>query len=189
MRTIKNLKAILLVLWSSSLLAAPDNTQLAVWANEAIVATYTYDYKNYLPRQREIAKYFSAAGWTAYSTALNSSGLPVTVEKNAYFVSAVATMPPEVKVINETQWQATMPVLVIYKNPQYQQKQTLLVTINFSQAPAGQGVRGLAINNLQAKVSQPACECQPPLPNNTTTNTNGELLLPHEGTAKTLEAL
>ena len=161
---LKNLKAVLLLLWSSSLLAAPDATQLAVWANEAIVATYTYDYKNYLPQQRNIAKYFTAPGWTAYSTALNASGLPAVVEKNAYAVSAVTTMPPEVKAISDNQWQATMPLLVIYKNLQYQQKQTLQVTINFSEAPAGQGIRGLTINNLQAKVSQPPCECQQPLP-------------------------
>lgn len=185
MRNIKNIKASLLLLWSSSLLAAPDATQLAVWANEAIVATYTYDYKDYLPRQRSIAKYFTAAGWTAYSTALNASGLPAMVAKNAYFVSSVATMPPEVKAINDTQWQATMPLLVIYKNPQYQQKQTLQVTINFSEAPAGQGVRGLAINNLQAKVSQPPCECQPPLPDSTVKPTSDGQQSPDAAPAET----
>ncbi|KTD07940.1 DotI/IcmL family type IV secretion protein [Legionella jamestowniensis] len=141
--------------------AAPDNTQLAVWANEAIVATYTFDYKNFLPRQKEIAKYFTAAGWTAYSTALNASKLPETVKKNYYTVSAVATLPPTLKTVNATQWEATMPLLVLYKNPQYQQKQNLLVTINFIQAPSGQGVRGLAIASLQSKVTQPACVCQP----------------------------
>lgn len=186
MLNIKNLKAVLLLLWSSSLLAAPDATQLAVWANEAIVATYTYDYQNYLQRQRNIAKYFTAAGWTAYSTALNASGLPAVVAKNAYYVSAVATMPPEVKAINDSQWQATMPLLVIYKNPQYQQKQTLQVTINFSETPAGQGIRGFAINNLQSKVSQPPCECQPPLPDSTVKPTSDVQQSPNAAPTETV---
>lgn len=160
---------VLLVL-STTGFAQPDNTQLAVWANEAIVATYTFNYENFLSRQRDIAKYFTAAGWTAYSTALHSSKLPEVVKKNYYAVSAVATLPPTIKTINATQWEATMPLLVLYKNPQYQQKQDLLVTINFVQAPSGQGVRGLAIASLQSKVTKPPCVCQPQSEEDTTTN-------------------
>jgi hypothetical protein len=161
MQQVKLSVFLLLSLISTASFAVPDNTQLAVWANEAIVATYSYDYKNFLLRQKEIAKYFTAQGWIAYSTALNAAKLPETVQKNSYFVSAVATLPPEIKVINSTQWQATMPLLVLYKNPQYQQTQQLLITIHFIPAPAGQGVRGLAIASLQAKVIEAPCKCQP----------------------------
>ncbi len=80
------------------------------------------------------------------------------MQQNAYFVSAVATWPVEIKAIDSSHWQAVMPVLVVYKNPQYQQKQTLEVTIHFTQVPSG--VRGLAMTSLQAKVSEPACECK-----------------------------
>lgn len=137
-----------------------NNTTYAVWANEAIVATYTYDYANFIQRQKEIAHYFTAAAWTSYSTALNASKLPLAVQKNKYEVSAVATLPPELKQIGKGAWQATMPILVIFKNPQYQQKQNLEVTIHFGQAPNGQGIRGLAINLLQAKIITPPCECK-----------------------------
>ncbi|WP_133128566.1 DotI/IcmL family type IV secretion protein [Legionella nagasakiensis] len=148
-----------LLLFPLQMQAAPDDTQLAVWANEAIVATYTYNYQNYLERQKEIAKYFTAKGWIAYSKALNASKLPDAVKKNAYYVSAVATMPPQVKNIGDNHWEATMPLLVVYKNPQYQQKQTLNVTIGFTVTPSGQGVRGLAITSLQSKVIQSPCKC------------------------------
>ena len=161
MHKINLYSALALLALSASAQADPDSTQLAVWANEAIVATYSYDFKNYLPRQREIAKYFTAPGWTAYSAALNASKLPEVVQKNSYFVNAVATLPPEIKTLSPGQWQATMPLLVVYRNPQYQQKQTLEVTIHFAQAPSGQGVRGFSINGLQSKVTQPACQCQP----------------------------
>lgn len=173
MLTAKHVGVIALLLVSTPALAL-DNTQLAVWANEAIVATYTYNYKNFIQRQREIAHYFTADGWTAYSTALNASKLPDAIATNAYFVSAVAMLPPEVTNIRANHWQATMPLLVIYKNPQYQQKQTLQVTVNFSVAPAGQGVRGLSINNLQSVVTTAPCECTPQAPSAASTTGDGQ---------------
>jgi hypothetical protein len=155
--------------------AAPlDETALAVWANEAIVATYSFNYTNFIQRQKEIAKYFTAKGWTDYSTVFLASKLPETVKANSYFVSAVATLPPKINAKSASQWQATMPLLVVYQNPQYQQKQTLEVTINFSQAPAGQGVRGLAITSLQAKTIKPACKCDATEENTTTTAPNAQ---------------
>lgn len=141
--------------------SVPDNTQLEVWANEAIIATYTYNYGNFLPRQKEIATYFSPEGWTAYSTALAASKLPESVQTNKYVVTAVATLPPHIKVLEPGKWEATMPILVLYQNPQYQQKQDLDVTIQFKQAASGSGVRGLTILSLQAKAGKPPCTCAP----------------------------
>lgn len=150
---------LLLFIAAQNTYSADANTQLAVWANEAIIATYSYDYKNYLQEQKEIAKYFTADGWMNYTKALNDSKLPDSVQKNNYFVSAVATLPPEIKKINDTYWQATMPILVLYTNPQNRQKQNLKVVLTFSQAASGQGVRGYNINSLQSTVIQPPCQC------------------------------
>lgn len=174
---IKSYALLGLLTFSLSVQAAPDNTALSVWANEAIVATYTYNYKNFLARQKEIAKYFTAEGWTAYSAALLASKLPESIQTNSYYVSAVATLPPQITLKAPNQWQAKMPLLVVYRNPQYQQKQNLEVTIDFKQAPSGQGVRGLSIISLQSKVTKAACKCQteeeshtqlPEAPNNNT---------------------
>ena len=150
--------------------AAPTETELAVWANEAIVSAYSYNFNNFMQRQKEIAKYFTAKGWTDFSTAFIASKLPEAVKANSYYVSAVATLPPVIKTLGVGKWQAAMPLLVVYKNPQYQQKQTLEVTINFSQAPAGQGVRGLAISSLQSKTIKPSCKCDL---NDDSSTTNG----------------
>lgn len=148
------------LLFSLTSYAAFDNIQLSVWANEAIIATYTYDYNNYISQQKQIAKYFTAQAWITYGTAMENVQLPETVQKNAYTVSAVALMPPTIKTVDKSHWQATMPVLVVYKNPQYQQKQTLEVALSFSIAPTGQGVRGLSITNFHSKVIQPPCRCE-----------------------------
>jgi hypothetical protein len=149
----------MLLIASYGAYAVPDKTQLSVWANEAIIATYTFDHKNYLQEQKRIAKYFTSSGWIAYSKALSDSKLPESIQKNQYEVSAVALLPPDIKSLDATHWRATMPVLVLYKNPQYQQRQTLEVVLDFGEAPAEQGVRGLSINSLQAKVTEPPCQC------------------------------
>lgn len=154
--------ALMLSLWFTASLqvqASPDNTALSVWANEAIVATFTYNYQNFLPRQKEIATWFTADGWIRYSKALEDAKLLDTITTNSYFVSAVATLPPEIKMLNEHQWQAVMPVLVLYKNPAYKQKQNLMVTLTFTEVTGGAGVRGLAIVNLQAVTVKPPCKC------------------------------
>lgn len=142
-----------------SAIATPDNTRMAVWVNEAIVATYTYNAHNYLSRQKEIAYYFTASGWIAYTKALTESKLPEAVQKNNYEVSAVATMPPTIKMVHADHWEAVMPLLVVYKNPEYQQKQHLMVTLQFTTTPPDQGVRGFAITSLQSAEVSPSCEC------------------------------
>lgn len=149
----------LLLIMCAQISYSAANTQLAVWANEAIIATYSYDYKNYLQEQKEIAKYFTGEAWMAYTKALNESKLPDSVQKNNYNVSAVATLPPEIKVIDNANWQASMPILVVYSNPEYQQKQNLKVVITFTQAASGQGVRGYSISSLQSTVIKPPCQC------------------------------
>jgi hypothetical protein len=139
--------------------ADPDRTELAVWANEAVVATYTYDYTNFNARQKEIARYFTANGWIAYSNALNASKLPDTIQKNKYEVSAVATQPPRLIILDPTHWIATMNILVVYQNPQYQQQQSLRIVLGFSPAPDGQGVRGMYATSMQTTVVKPPCQC------------------------------
>jgi hypothetical protein len=149
------------ILTASPSFAESVSPAQTVWVNEAIVSTYTFNHKNFIERQRNIATYFTSDGWMAYSKALNESKLPEAVQKNNYFVSAVATNTPTIKTVGPSKWEATMPLLVVYKNPQYQQKQTLSVTISFQRAPSGQGVRGLAITQLNSTVIKPACKCPP----------------------------
>lgn len=163
---------ILLLIFFQHSYASPEQAPLSVWVNEAIVATYSYGYKNYLEDQKKIAKYFTTDGWIAYSNALNASKLPDAVQKNLYQLSAVATQPPIITNLDPTHWKATMNLLVIYQNPQYQQRQNLKVAISFMQAPSGQGVRGYSITSLHATAIKPPCQCavekenaQPPAAN------------------------
>jgi hypothetical protein len=150
--------------YSLSYAAASEDAPLLVWANEAIIASYTFSAANYLDDQKKIARYFTSGGWIAFNKALNASKLPEVIKKNAYEVTAVATAPPELVTLDPTHWTVIMPILVQYKNPQYNQQQQLKVTLGFTTATAGQGMRGYAITSLQSVVTQPPCQCATPTP-------------------------
>lgn len=141
-----------------SAFAEPSETELAVWANEAIIATYTFDFEHFVSQQKEIAKYFTAEGWINYSKALEDSKLPTSIQTNSYYVSSVATMPPTIKMVPGKGWEAMMPILVIYKNPAYQQKQSLMITLDFTKTTK-QGVRGFAIYSIKSSIIKPPCRC------------------------------
>jgi hypothetical protein len=155
----RKLALVLLLFFVQLSHANPEQAPLSVWVNEAIVATYSYDYKNFLNDQKKIAKYFTVDAWIAYSQALNSSKIPNSVQKNLYYVSSVATESPVITSLGSNHWKATMKLLVDYKNPQYQQQQNLKVTIDFMSAPSGQGVRGYSITNFQSVPISPPCTC------------------------------
>lgn len=147
--------------WYSSVsIANPivNNIPQAVWVNEAIITTYTMDFEHFITQEKEIAKYFTSEGWISYSKALNASKLPENIKTNSYYVSAVATLPPTIKMIDKQEWEANMPILVIYKNPVYQQKQQLMITLRFI-ASMTQGVRGLAIKSITSTEIAPPCRC------------------------------
>ncbi|HRD69337.1 MAG TPA: DotI/IcmL family type IV secretion protein [Legionella sp.] len=153
------LSVILLLITFQTGHTAPDRTQLVVWAHEAIIAAYTFNYKTFTQDQRGIARYFTAPGWISFNRALTDSKLPEVVQKNAYDVTAVATQPPRLITLDPTHWQVIMPILVVYKNPQFQQQQNLRVILSFTQAPPNRGVRGFNASSLQSVVITPPCHC------------------------------
>lgn len=148
----------LILFFKNPSFAGASNSQLTVWVSEAVVSTYTFDFENFLKQQKEIAKYFTADGWINYTKAFEASKLPEMVKKHSYYVSSVPLFPPVIKQISEQEWQASIPILVVYQNPEYKQKQTLKVTINFIKA-SNEGVNGFAIISLISTVTEAPCQC------------------------------
>jgi hypothetical protein len=108
----------------------------STWVNQAIVSTYTFNDDNIVQRHKTIAHYFSSQGWIAYLKALEQSKLLDTVKKEKFHVSAVALSPPTIQSRGTSQWQATMPLLVEYKNASMKQQQQLLVTVVYETSPS-----------------------------------------------------
>lgn len=147
------------LLYATQALAFND-VELSIWSNEVIVSAYTLSADTLLASQKSLARYFTNTAWVDYTKALQTSKLNDAIQKNNYTVSAVALLPPTVKTLREgIEWQATMPLLVLYKNNDYQQKQTLEVVITFVKAKANEGVRGLAITSFNTTISTAPCRC------------------------------
>lgn len=143
-----------------NIFANSTNETLNVWVAEAIIAAYSYDYQNLIPVQQQIAHYFTASGWRNYSQGLLKAGILDAVKTNSYTVNAVPLLPPTIHAIAANQWQASMPILVVYKNQTYSQKQTLNINLSFETAPANLGVRGFNITALNASSIENPCVCE-----------------------------
>lgn len=144
---------------SISIYAGQTNLDKKIWAHQAILATLQVNHNTYIADQREIAKYFTSDAWKRYLQALEAAKFKEYIEKNNYRVDAVALKPVTLKPLQQGLWQASMPVLVQYKNPQYDQLQTLYATIQFKLAPAGQGVQGYQMVSYLTKNMDKPCKC------------------------------
>lgn len=159
---LRRLSVLSLLLLGFSSHADVINVPLSVWANQAIVSAYSYNYDNIVKRQKITAKFFTSNAWLNFSRAQLDSGILDAVKKNYYKVRAVATQPP--KIIdkgmkdNLHNYQVIMPLLVTYTNPQYQQKQNLAVTLNIQ---ASNGGNNFQIRSFVSKtVSKQQCQPQ-----------------------------
>lgn len=161
LRSLLSTLAVLFFLLANNGFAGPSNSQLVVWSSEAVVSTYTFDYQNLVKQQKQIAKYFTVNGWVNYSKALDESKLLDTVQKKSYYVSSVPILPPVIKELRDNYWQATIYLLVLYKNQEYQQTQNLKVELEFVKTDT-EGMNGFAIVSLRSTVTAPPCKCMRP---------------------------
>lgn len=129
------------------------DTALLVWANEAIISTYTYNFADYQQQLQQISPYFTADGWQVFIDTFTKSNVLDSVKSNEYAVSAVATRPPIIltqgPVSNQYVWQVEMPILVLYQNADQEQEQHLIIQITITENKTG--IRGLGIVQLNAE--------------------------------------
>src|SRR5262249_35662548 len=58
-----------------------SDKEVLVWANEALLATFNYDYANYTRQLQVASMYYTPEAWQAYLLALETSGNLKTVIK------------------------------------------------------------------------------------------------------------
>lgn len=155
----KHLLVIIGILCCQLSFADQANLDKKIWAHQAILATFQISHDSYIADQKEIARYFTSKAWQQYLQGLNKVKYQDFIAKNYYRVSAVALKPVQLAVKPEGYWQATMPVLIQYKNPQYEQFQTLSVTIQFHSAKPGLGIQGYQLVSYQSKQLDKLCKC------------------------------
>jgi hypothetical protein len=101
--------------YSSAMLTPP---QLLEWAQRAIVASNTYDFRRLPAQLEQLEQYYSADGYDAFKADLLKSGKLKNVIDNRISVQAVATAPPTI--VNQAQLNGRwvfliqMPIMVQY---------------------------------------------------------------------------
>lgn len=130
-------------------------TQVLVFANEAAVSAYSYNFATYRQTLQTTSRYFTPGGWKAYKTALDNSQNLKAVIKKKLVVSAVATGSPVIldQVINNGKytWTIQMPMLITYQSASQAAHQHVIVRLIVVKTPQNMGPRGLAVDSFVAQ--------------------------------------
>lgn len=140
-------------------LNAPNQSDSAVlqWANQAAIATFSYNFVNYRTELVAASGFFTADGWDQFISALGSSNNLDAIKAKKLVVSAVATSAPVILQKGELNgryaWRIQMPMLVTYQSASEFSQQNLNVTMLVTRVDTLNSPRGIGIAQF---VSAPA---------------------------------
>ncbi len=129
-----------------------SNTSLLVWANEAGVSAFSYNFTNYKQALQKASVYFTPTAWNLFKTALDKSKNLDTVIQKKLIVSAVADGSPVIVHEGVTKdaynWKVQLPLVVSYQSASEIAKQHLLATMVITRVPTSVRSRGIAIEQF-----------------------------------------
>ena len=142
----------------------PNQSDSAIlqWANQAAIASFSYNFVNYHDELMAASSYFTSDGWSQFIDALQQSGNLDTVKGKKLIVSAVATRAPIILqkgVLNGSfSWRIQMPILVTYQSASEFTQQnnivTMLVTrISTLESPRGIGISQFVVGSANGGIS------------------------------------
>lgn len=140
-------------------LNAPNQSDSAIlqWANQAAIATFSYNFVNYRSELVAASGFFTAEGWDQFVSALGASNNLEAIKAKKLVVSAVATSAPVILqkgVLNgRYAWRIQMPILVTYQSASEFSQQNLNVTMLVTRVDTLNSPRGIGIAQF---VSAPA---------------------------------
>ncbi len=135
-------------------LREPNQSDSAVlqWANQAAIASYTYNFVNYRQELEAASGFFTEEGWNQFITALQDSGMLKTVRQKKLIVSAVATRAPIIlqkgPLDGRYSWRIQMPILITYQSASEFQQVRSVVTLLVSRISTVKSVRGIGISQF-----------------------------------------
>jgi intracellular multiplication protein IcmL len=128
---------------------------LLQWANQAAIASYTYNFQDYRAELQAASDFFTPAGWTNFLDALSKSNNLTTVIAKKLVVSAVATGAPIIldqQIIDGIYtWKVQMPMLVSYQSASSLVQQQVMVTMIIQRVSTLSSFRGVGISSLVAQ--------------------------------------
>lgn len=132
----------------------PNQSDSAVlqWANQAAIASFTYNFVNYRDELQASSGFFTAGGWDQFLSALQQSNNLDAVKAKKLVVSAVATRAPIILqkgVLNGSySWRVQMPILVTYQSASEFTQQNNVVTMLITRVSTLNSPRGIGISQF-----------------------------------------
>lgn len=132
----------------------PNQSDSAVlqWANQAAIASYTYNFVNYREELKAASGYFTNSGWDQFKEALNNSGSLQVVRDKKLIVSAVATRAPIIlqkgPLGGRYAWRVQMPLKVTYQSASTFRQIDSVVTLLITRVSTLNSVRGIGISQF-----------------------------------------
>lgn len=133
----------------------PTAVQVLVFANEAAVSAYSYNFVTYQQNLQTASHYFTPKGWKDFQNALIKSGNLKAIIDKKMVVSAVAISSPVILdegIINgKYTWVVQIPMLVNYQTAWESHTQKVIIKLNVVKIPAYIGMRGLGVETFLAQ--------------------------------------
>lgn len=128
---------------------------LLQWANQAAIASYTYNFQDYRAELQAASDFFTPSGWSNFLDALNRSNNLSAVISKKLVVSAVATGAPVILdqgiIDGIYTWKVQMPMLVSYQSASTLTQQQVMVTMIIQRVSTLSSFRGVGISSLIAQ--------------------------------------
>lgn len=136
---------------SQSLLARPDMTddELLDWATEAAVASMTFGHRDYQPRMKAAAGYFTKAGWDKFAEGLVSvQFLDIVVAQKINLIATPAGKGAIIRqglVDDAYAWHVILPVALYHSSEDGAEKrQRLNLSLFITRSSQNKDGRGIA---------------------------------------------
>ncbi len=137
-------------------LSEPNLPQSAIleWGNQAAIAAYTLDFRNYVKQFTAVRPYFSDEGWEAFRAGVKKNVIPKLTE-NQLRATAVARQPPilleQGSLNGRYTWRVEIPMLVSYQGASGEpQKQNMSVRMTIVRMKEYMNPRGIGIVQFYA---------------------------------------
>lgn len=129
-----------------------SDSAIAQWANQAAIASYTYNFVSYRKDLEAASEFFTAEGWQQFMQALLASNDLEAVKTKKLIVSAVATGAPVILqkgVLNgRYAWRLQMPLLVTFQSASQFTQESYMVTMLIQRVSTLNNPRGIGISQI-----------------------------------------
>lgn len=132
----------------------PNQSDYAIyqWANQAAIASFSYNFVNYREELTAASIYYTDDGWQQFMEQLQQSGNLDAVKAKKLIISAVATSAPTILqkgILNGTySWRVQIPLLVTYQGASGLTPQNFVLTLLVTRISTLESPRGIGISQV-----------------------------------------